>query len=334
MSKIRIVATLVKSDFELISEDSQLRSSDVWRYFGRLKSINPEQTIDQLIPIDSRVHKFSAKEIVFCNECFAINNPYLRGVHKFSPNTSTTILRLHLINHHQMRNLINSNLQEIARNEKGQFYLSCVLMCCVVNLQINILKNEGLQLMLDNLKQIVSTNYSINLDHLILPSSSHVTNNLLPKVHLFCKNFIAKFIKKNFLFGCLGIDMWQGTILNNNRYIAFNLFFLDSNLKMQKILLDFAPLNISHTSQNLLDKINETLAFYQLDQNKLFFITDQGANIVAATSGFDNHQLCLQHGIPNLVLVDAIKSCRSNENSLVKVIKKTKSKLYNSALII
>ena len=47
MSKIRVEATKLKRDYELIREDSQLRSIDVWHYFKRLKSTDSRQTIDQ-----------------------------------------------------------------------------------------------------------------------------------------------------------------------------------------------------------------------------------------------------------------------------------------------
>jgi hypothetical protein len=192
-SKIKFPPSLTIDHFtiELLSENPNL-SSKVKSYFGHLKSVT-EESLEELIPLTNCNQEIS--QIIFCNKCFTDESTvYLNDVAKYSPSTGNSSLMYHLIHKHQMRNLIDSNLENMVKSDRGVFYLNCVLMVAIGNLPANSMNNEGIRQLIECFKFIAKSN-NVNLDHINLTSPSHLLNNLLPKVFSWCQNYIIDFIQ-------------------------------------------------------------------------------------------------------------------------------------------
>ena len=288
-------------ELELISSDPK-RTSEVWRYVGYLKAIGPER-------IENAI-----KEIRFCNICFA-QCDYLKFVNRFSKGTSTDPIRLHLLNKHNI-NLPSLQLNQIAANSSAKVFIDILVKIILDDDSFNLVNKKGMNHLLQY--------FPIKK----FPSNTYLSNNLLPLLYDFFANYIIDFISQNCIFSCLQVDMWSDFCFKN-QYVAFNLFFMNEELKLFKVLLDLNPFSPPHSSANINLKNNEQLNRFNLDKNKIFLMIDNGANILncARENGFE-FDTCLAHNAHLLLMNDGIGKCEENGHYLQNLLRRLK-KLYN-----
>ncbi|CAJ0641250.1 1315_t:CDS:2 [Entrophospora sp. SA101] len=73
----------------------------------------------------------------------------------------------------------------------------------------------------------------------------------------------------------LTTDAWTSTTTNQG-YLGITAHWIDDSWRMKKILLNFIPLNESHTGVYLANKILDTLEEFSLCKKVLAMTTDNG----------------------------------------------------------
>ena len=305
MSRLIIRFDLETGAFRLrlLSSDS-LRTSKTWEFYGVLEAENPDEVVDEEL-----------REVRFCKICFEAQQ-FLRFVKRYSKCSSTNTLALHLLNKHGIR-VNHQSLDSIITNHpRSKVYLDLTLKIILDNDSFNSMNSQGYQLL---------ARY-FGLER--MPTGTHLSNHVLPLVYEHTSQTIFDLLNQEFRSGFLCIDMWSESNFRYD-YIAFNLFWMDTQLDLHKTLLDISPFTRPHTAARIIEQINDQLSTYNLNSNQIFFMIDNGANLIAAMNqgGFE-YGHCLAHNIHLLIINDALGNCRLNGNRLQLLLSKLK-KMYN-----
>ncbi|CAH1769052.1 3120_t:CDS:2, partial [Entrophospora sp. SA101] len=86
----------------------------------------------------------------------------------------------------------------------------------------------------------------------------------------------------------LTTDAWTSTTTNQG-YLGITAHWIDDSWRMKKILLNFIPLNESHTGVYLANKILDTLEEFSLCKKVLAMTTDNGSNMVSLAEHLNNY---------------------------------------------
>ncbi|CAJ0768359.1 20326_t:CDS:2, partial [Entrophospora sp. SA101] len=120
----------------------------------------------------------------------------------------------------------------------------------------------------------------------------------------------------------LTTDAWTSTTTNQG-YLGITAHWIDDSWRMKKILLNFIPLNESHTGVYLANKILDTLEEFSLCKKVLAMTTDNGSNMDFM------HLRCGAH-VLNLAVKEGIKLI----DQPIEKLRKTASSIQNSQPIL
>lgn len=250
-----------------------------WNHFGFLTSDSYD------VPC-----AFVGKRV--CRECLT-SKAFLTSCTKLITK-SVTNAKYHLQIEHGI--VYDDGKQKISPNE---FNYSLVIKCCLDYSSFKSVENIG----------FVGLIRTIRPD-LKAPTANTLVQNVLPKVHLLFRDHIKEYIKDHFTFGCLTSDIWTDNFFARS-YICFNLFFLNKNLELTHVLLDAIEFEPPHSNSRIRSIARTILLEYEVDEDKLKYVTDNGANLVAA---FPDRWSCIAHNIDLLTMTDCIPNQSTNRN--------------------
>ncbi|CAJ0749308.1 23113_t:CDS:2 [Entrophospora sp. SA101] len=107
----------------------------------------------------------------------------------------------------------------------------------------------------------------------------------------------------------LTTDAWTSTTTNQG-YLGITAHWIDDSWRMKKILLNFIPLNESHTGVYLANKILDTLEEFSLCKKVLAMTTDNGSNMVSLAEHLNNYLIQFKNTtIRILCISDVVLMC-------------------------
>jgi hypothetical protein len=113
-------------------------------------------------------------------------------------------------------------------------------------------------------------------------------------------------------------DMWTDNFKRRS-YITFTLHFCTPAFVMHDVVLRTVVFPQSSTGENIKAAMIDTARFFNLQDKKIVYVTDQGANMVKACRLAQVDRLgCIGHALHKLVMVDGIGKCPSIQNIIEK----------------
>lgn len=276
-------------------------------------------------PGDSWVRKFAGYLVnirglrvvdkVFCLVCFCIEQDsefvtadQLREVTFFEEGTAITNVSAHLTgthgfikenqpyNHALLANIKTKGTRVISRHARRptatqaqfNYLLTLLIICC--HLSIELVDHPIFR----ELLALIAPQYSV-------PSRQTLTSTHLTDVWSYNYLQISELIAKtpfNTLFVC--VDIWLCKPKSVS-FICFNgHFFSEHHNRVIKVTLRFQELQMPHNQKHILELINNLIKEFNLNTKRLVFNTDEGSNIVGATSNFERLS-CVGHILHNFV---------------------------------
>ena len=78
----------------------------------------------------------------------------------------------------------------------------------------------------------------------------------------------------------LTTDEWSSRTVQS--YFSLTIHYVTSNFILQEKTLNISPLSESHTGKTINKLLQKLIAFWKLDDMEIYFITDNGRNVVKA----------------------------------------------------
>src|SRR4051794_24313111 len=107
---------------------------------------------------------------------------------------------------------------------------------------------------------------------------------------------------------------------NHTFYLGITMHYIDNNWDLKKCILDFIPIEGSHSSRLILGKIINLLQEFNLNNRIISLTTDNGSNMLACGRDLANeleicfcnllfsHKRCAAHSVPHLIRSNRINS--------------------------
>jgi hypothetical protein len=277
--------------------------SDVWNFFQKVKRDNIVTSI-------------------YCQICKA----------EYGALTSTTSLRRHLINiHGSIYKQTNQSRRQISLySPSKQSHITAKLAQWVaVNLQpFNMVEQREFQEFVYTLdpRYVVPCRQTIKekADSLFIKRRENVMLNI--------GNFSAKI--------ALTTDIWSSSY-NSTSFLGITMHYINDDWEIKKCLLDFIPIEGSHTGILISTKLIEIFSEFDISDRIISLTTDNGSNMLACGREladqleveFSNltfsHNRCAAH-IINLAVKAGMKFL---DSSIIKL-RKFVIKIRNSQLLI
>lgn len=128
----------------------------------------------------------------------------------------------------------------------------------------------------------------------VIPSRKYFSNNLLPGLYEQVKTLTKAALNEDVESICLTTDMW--TSRNNDSYLAVTGHYIDSNYKLQSVLLECKVLESRHTALNLAEELKNVVQEWNILDKILLTVSDNGANIKNAVAHLGwKHFGCYAH---------------------------------------
>lgn len=278
--------------------------SDVWEFFQRVKNDD--------------------------NVVLSINCQLCEAVYGIS--TSTTTLRRHLLGTHSTIYTLENKQQRqiIPYTSAEQKHITVKLTQWIsVNLQpFSIVEQTEFQQFIYALdpRYIIPCRQTIKqeVDTLFLQRRSNI--------QLEINNFTTKF--------ALTTDIWSSSY-NNTAFLGITMHYINNDWKLKKCVLDFIPIEGSHSSRLILSKITNLLQEFNLSDRIISLTTDNGSNMLACGRELANeleacfsnftfsHKRCAAH-IINLAVKAGMKCL---DDSIIKL-RRFVIKIRNSQVLL
>lgn len=227
--------------------------------------------------------------------------------------TATSNLINHLRAAHNIV-LARRGLTDLVLHPQTSFNVQLLMFICRDLRSFNVVNNEG----------FVSLMKFARPD-LKLCSNSHLSQNLLPIVYAKFKAHLKEHLAENLQFGTVSTDTWVDNRLKN-RYLVINLFYLDKELNFRKAHLKCGRLDPPHTATRIAEAIKQVLDEYEIPSSKLAFVTDCGANMLAAMrTASCRSSVYVVHGAHNLITVDCLNDRNNDYQHLIAELQETAS---------
>ncbi len=138
----------------------------------------------------------------------------------------------------------------------------------------------------------------------------------------------------------LTTDIWSSSC-NHTAFLGITMHYINSDWKLKKCILDFIPIEGSHSSRLILSKITNLLQEFNLNNRVLSLTTDNGSNMLACGRELANeleacfcnltfsHKRCAAH-IINL----AVKAGMKHLDSSIIKLRKFVVKIRNSQVLL
>ena len=138
----------------------------------------------------------------------------------------------------------------------------------------------------------------------------------------------------------LTTDIWTSSH-NHTSYLGITMHYIDNNWDLKKCILDFIPIEGSHSSRLILDKIINLLQEFNLNNRIISLTTDNGSNMLACGRDLANeleicfcnlsfsHKRCAAH-IINL----AVKAGMKHLDTSIMKLRRFVIKIRNSQVLL
>ena len=138
----------------------------------------------------------------------------------------------------------------------------------------------------------------------------------------------------------LTTDIWSSSY-NNTAFLGITMHYINSDWKLKSCILDFIPIEGSHSSRLILSKITNLLQEFNLNDRIISLTTDNGSNMLACGRELANeleacfcnltfsHKRCAAH-IINL----AVKAGMKHLDASIIKLRKFVIKIRNSQVLI
>lgn len=168
----------------------------------------------------------------------------------------------------------------------------------------------------------------------ILPHPTTISRNIAARAAALKDEIVIPHIKSfiNTFGGAVTTDMWteQYSCIS---YISLTIHYIDNEWSLVVRTLstsEFDP-ELRHTGINIRDTIGNIMAEFEVDASKVIFVTDRGANMLAALKN-DCHLPCCDHMLntalshvfdnKNLDNIPDVRSLVTGSKELVRYFKK------------
>jgi BED zinc finger len=277
--------------------------SDVWKYIQKVKNNN-----DVVISLN-------------CQLCEA----------EYGVTTSTATLRRHLTRMHSSTYTSNNQpRQNTSYTFAEQLHITTKLAEWIaVDLQpFNIVEQE-------EFKQFVYTldpRYVIPCRQTIKQEINSLFEQRKTNIKLEINSFTTKI--------ALTTDIWSSKY-NNTAFLGITMHYINNNWEIKKCLLDFIPIEGSHSGALILTNLTDTLQEFNISNRIISLTTDNGSNMLVCgrelanelEAEFSNltfsHNRCAAH-IINLAVKAGMKYL---DTSIIKL-RKFVIKIRNSQLLL
>lgn len=270
--------------------------SDVWKYFQ--KTQNEDNTI--ILSIN-------------CQLCEA----------EYGAATSTTTLRRHLTGAHS--SVYTQQQRQIPYTPAEQKHITVKLAEWIsVDLQpFSVVERVEFQQFIHTL----DSRYTIPCRQTIKQEVDSLFSQRRANIQLEMNGFTTKI--------ALTTDIWTSSC-NHTAYLGITMHYIDSDWKLKKCILDFIPIEGSHSSRLIFGKIIGLLQEFNLNDRIISLTTDNGSNMLACGRDMANeleacfcnltfsHKRCAAH-IINLAVKAGMKYLDSSIIKLRKFVVKVRN---------
>lgn len=138
-----------------------------------------------------------------------------------------------------------------------------------------------------------------------LPNRHTISDTLLPLEYNKCLQEAKQQIK-DIVNICLTTDCW--TSAKNENFMAVTGHFIDSEFKMNSVLLNCDKMDLNHTALNLSAQLKAVVQEWDLENKVILVVSDNASNITSAVKnklGW-KHFGCFAHTL-NLIVQDSLK---------------------------
>jgi len=128
-------------------------------------------------------------------------------------------------------------------------------------------------------------------------------------------------------------DMWTDNYRRRS-YIAYTLHFISPDFTLHSLTLKTSVFQTDHTGENIKADMLTTHSEFNLDDKKIVYVTDQGANIVKACKlALVERFGCIAHGLHNLVVKDGLSKVAQLQDIINKAKAVVTTLNYKAALM-
>jgi len=229
--------------------------SDVWEYFQKIQ--DEDNTI--ILSIN-------------CQLCEA----------EYGVSTSTTTLRHHLTGVHSSVYTSNKQKQPLPYTLAEQKHITVNLAQWIsVDLQpFSVVERVEFQQFIHTL----DSRYTIPCRQTIKQEIDSLFSQRRTNIQLEMNSFTTKV--------ALTTDIWTSSH-NHTSYLGITMHYIDNNWDLKKCILDFIPIEGSHSSRLILSKIIDLLQEFNLNNRIISLTTDNGSNMLACGRDLANElEIC------------------------------------------
>ena len=179
-------------------------------------------------------------------------------------------------------------------------------------------ENPGLNLLLKGMNRLYN-----------MPSRETLKTNVIQPMYKETRDVIKKLLvpATNIALTC---DIWTTLQGSTRCYITVTCHLIDENLKLHEFVLTTEEMGVSHTAENVLERLQEIMLDWELGEKNITFVTDNAGEMKKATSTLGKFPWlsCGGH-VLNLVAssafekVEAVNTLITKCKSIVRFIKRS-----------
>lgn len=130
----------------------------------------------------------------------------------------------------------------------------------------------------------------------VVPTRKYFSQTEIPMLYTHAMESVKQDLKHVEYFAAT-TDLW--TSAADHPYLSLTVHFIGKSWELKSYCLDTVPLLIDHTGENIAETLNDVLANWNLDHNKLVATTtDNGSNFVAAFQSLEWERIsCFGHNL-------------------------------------
>lgn len=199
-------------------------------------------------------------------------------------------------------------LTSVSNAAKQKITEQCVQFVCRDIRPFQTVAGDGFMALADALIMI-GVKYGQVAASEILPNPTTISRNIEAKYADIKENVVIPELLKyvNVYGGSVTTDMWTEQFTQTS-YITLTVHYVNDDWKLVCRTLSTSEFDndLRHTGVNIRKTIGEILSSFEIDSNKVVFVTDRGSNMLSALKN-DTHLSCCDHML-NTVLTHLFDS--------------------------
>jgi hypothetical protein len=151
-----------------------------------------------------------------------------------------------------------------------------------------------------------------------LPTEATLRLSALDDVYEQTKEQVTEKIK-SITYATISTDLWTDSV-GGNPYIDMSISYINNDWTKEVLNIKTSLMPHPHTSDKIANVIENTLADYQINKQKFFAVTDNGANIIKNINemGIPRNS-CIGHNLHLLLKTDGLYKIGPIKNVLEKI---------------